>query len=177
MSNNSMIKQSFNKFQPLESFLISEGHQLIIEQGREPSGNYPEIILVISETMKRNYSRFGDLVSFHVCEQQVSDTSEAGHNFKVGVFLLTGHNLKLLLAGIVFFCRSTAAATRTLFEFFLKAHNKQPESISTNHSKEVCLALTQLQDEGIYRGIHIIDPRQAIQNLENSFKTRTKVTR
>jgi hypothetical protein len=156
---------------------LGESHELVVEQGREPPGSYPEIMVVVSPTMKRNFERFGDLVNFHIVDQPILETSETGHNFRLGVFTVYGNNRKMLLAGMTFLCRETAAATRTVFEFFLKIHNKQPESISTNHSKEVCLALSQLQDEGVYKGIHVIDPRQAIQTLENGLKVRNKLTR
>lgn len=170
-------RAAINKFKIVEDFLLAESHSLVVEQGREPPGSYPEIMVMVSPTMKRNFARFGDLVNFHIAEQPILETSETGHNFRMGVFTVYGYNRKMLIAGVTFLCRETAAATRTVFEFFLKIHNKQPESISTTHSKEVCLALNQLQDEGIYKGIHVIDPRYAIQSLENGLKVRNKLTR
>jgi|JI61114C2RNA_FD_contig_61_1444988_length_1311_multi_2_in_0_out_0_3 hypothetical protein len=83
-------------------------------------------MVIVSPTMKRNFARFGDLVNFHVVEQPILETSETSHNFRLGVFTVYGYNRRLLIAGVTFLCRETAAATRTVFEFFLKIHNKQP---------------------------------------------------
>lgn len=87
------------------------------------------------------------------------------------------YNRKQLLAGVTFLCRQTAAAARTAFEFFLKLHGKHPESISTSHEKEICLAISQLQDEGVFTGIHMVDSQQALQSLEAGLKVRNKLTR
>lgn len=176
--SNQQAKPIKTKFKELEEFLVAEGYELIVDQGRQPPGAYPEIIMAVSPTMKRNFERFGDLVSFHIVQLPISETSETGHNYRLGVFIVYSYNRKQLVAGVTILCRQTAAATRTVFEFFLKLHNKkQPESISTSCEKEICLAMNQLQDEGIFNGIHIVDSQQALQCLEQGLKIRNRLTR
>lgn len=49
-----------NQFKEIENFLLSKNYDLIIEQGRQPFGTNPEIIMAASPAMKTNYKKFGD---------------------------------------------------------------------------------------------------------------------
>lgn len=96
---------TFNRFKAVEDLLLNNRHDLRVEQGREPPGSYPETMVVVSPTMKRNFERFGDRVNFHIVEQPILETSEIGHSFRLGVFTVLGYNRKMLMVGMTFLCR------------------------------------------------------------------------
>jgi hypothetical protein len=60
-------------------------------------------MVLVSPTMKSNYSKYSDLVSFDICYDILRNVTNDGRNYQIAVYSVNDTNMRLLLAGIVIF--------------------------------------------------------------------------
>jgi hypothetical protein len=65
--------------------------------------------------MKKNYERYGEIVSFDITYNLLKNTSSEGRRYRVGVFCVTDSNIRVLMAGIAIVCQETTADMYKVF--------------------------------------------------------------
>jgi hypothetical protein len=76
-----------------------------VDWGDHPTDRYPRIIVTVSRTMRANFARFGDLLSFDVTYNLIKNNTSDGRRYRLGVFTVFDTNIRILLAGIVIMCQ------------------------------------------------------------------------
>jgi hypothetical protein len=68
--------------------------------GDQPEERYPRMIVTASPSMKRNYQKFGDLLSFDITYNLLKNVTSDNNYYRLGVFCVFDTNIRILMAGI-----------------------------------------------------------------------------
>jgi hypothetical protein len=86
--------------------------------------------------MRRNYQRYGDLLSFDLTYNLIKNMTIDGRKYGLGVFCVTDTNIRVLIAGISMMCDERTEDMYKMFDFFFRLHDgRQPQTIITDQQK------------------------------------------
>lgn len=125
----------------------------------------PNIIVVVSESMRRNYVKYGDILSFDITYKLLKNFNSNGQQYNVGVFCVFDTNNRILIAGVAILCNESTDSMEKVFGMFIKLHNRPPQTIITDQQMTFAKAIQRLKDKKFYNGIHILDPFHVIRSI------------
>jgi hypothetical protein len=76
----------------------------MVDWGHTPDDKYPRIIVIVSQTMKKSFQRYGELLSFDITYNLLRNRTSDEKRYRLGVFCVTDTNVRLLFAGIAIIC-------------------------------------------------------------------------
>jgi hypothetical protein len=74
------------------------------EWNRENNDKCPQVLVAVSPNMRKNYEKYGEMVSFDITYNLLKNVSSNGHRYRIGVFCVTDSNIRILMAGIALVC-------------------------------------------------------------------------
>lgn len=117
----------------LEEFLSNRKYESRVEwEKKEGRGEFPEIIVAVSQKMKKSYAMFGDMVIFDLVKELTKNIDSEGRKFNFGVFSLLDSNNRVLLGGVAFISINTPLAYARAFDLFFNIQSKRPETVVTD---------------------------------------------
>lgn len=137
------------------------------------------MILVHSKKMKDTYDRFAQCLYFKVVPARISDTAKYGSAYRMGVFFVRDHAMRIILVGCVFFKGNDTNHLLQAFQLFFKHQNSHiPETVVTNNDEELIGVIAQLNFLKCIKVRHLFDPyvsaarikKERQNNFQHTFK-------
>jgi len=142
------------------------------EEVPRPEGEPPSMLVVVNEEMRRQFAAIGEVVTFDLTFKMIKGESEAGGRWKLGCFLGTSPTKRMVpLALVVTLLDNTQVYVRFLRTFFL-AMKGQPAVLITDEEKAIGAAVKMLQDDGTYRGRHLLDVFHILMNVRKKLNDK-----
>lgn len=112
---------------------------------RVTEGEDTVLILVISQTMRYNYQKFGETVTMEIYHETVKVRKPIGDNHAVGYLIGQDNNMNILLFGIFVIVKQTPDAYKILFDMYFRIvcpePSFMPKYILTEQIEAVIIAL------------------------------------
>lgn len=87
---------------------------LTLRRIQDTSGN-TLCVFIVTETMKKNYQIFGDVINFDVTYRMVKKASPFGGPYAVGYFMAQDTNLRLVMTAVCFYIKDEKSLLKQIF--------------------------------------------------------------
>jgi hypothetical protein len=128
------------------------------------------ILVMISQTMKKNYERYGDMLCFDITYKLLMRKKEEFRHTGMGFFIGSDENSRILLYGMAVITQETSDNFYILFEFFFDMMVLIPESILTDDQRALGNALNRLKISKKYNYVHLLDWYHKVDALKKHLR-------
>lgn len=115
------------------------------------------ILLLVSETMKKNYTKFGDIVCFDITYKLIKKKVGQAKHLGVGFFVGQDQNSRIVIFSVSTIRNQTSECFQILFQFFFEIVTYIPETILTDDQKAIGIALKRIKNMKNYSYTHLLD--------------------
>ena len=82
------------------------------------SDNNTVCVFIATESMKKNYHLFGEVINFDTTYRMIKKTNPYGGQYGVGYFLAQDTNMRYVLTGICMYAKDDKRLLKTIFDFY-----------------------------------------------------------
>lgn len=129
----------------------------------------------MTQDMRNNFSRFGDVVSFELTECVVSDNIQNSRPYQLALFTVFDSNCRILITAIALHRTDSVADLYQVFKGFFKLATKRPSAIITSLHPSTTRTMDILREIEVYKGLHLLDRESVMQDIGSNFEHDQKI--
>jgi hypothetical protein len=152
----------------VEAFLKENRYSFKLDWS-EIRGAYPKRIVAVSESMKRNYRQYRDLLRFDIVDAVIKNRIDTGKRYRCAIFSVIDCSNRIVLAAIAMYSEESEESYSRLFEMFVeKQDGLLPDIILSDCSTPILKAVGSLRDKPQFLGkqfTHIYDPQLIVKKI------------
>jgi hypothetical protein len=134
----------------------------------ESMDELPELMIVVSPKMKRNFEKYGNWVGFDFTFNLVQENHANGKNWKVGCLMGISSSKKMVPFGLVLSTEETEERFYSIFKSFFDIMKKEAPVIISDEDHALAAALKNLKRDGEFHGVHLLDCYHILRNLKKN---------
>lgn len=116
--------------------------------------------------MKKNYARFGDVLSFDMLYGTITDPTIKVPSYQLGLFTVGDNNSRRLLAGIALISNESADPMVKMFKHFMIAQGKDPRTIFHAGRQTISAVIDNLKSDRFLTSSQLINPDYTLRHCE-----------
>lgn len=129
------------------------------------------LLLLCSDSMKRNYDRYGDLLCFDITYKLLKKKKGQARHIGVGFFVGQDENTRITLFAMCTIATETTDNFKRLFAFFFECMGgRVPQTILTDDQRAMVSALEDLKAQQGYQYSHLLDWFHKMEGLKRRIR-------
>ena len=135
----------------------------LVSKASDAAPEVAEVIIGLTQNMKENLAKYGDVLSFETTNYSVVDNFNKDKRYYLGLFSVFDSNCRTLMAGIALYGSDTVASIYKTIKAYIKNIEKKPSTIITSQQPNVVRTMDILKEIGIYKGVHLVDRHRVLE--------------